>query len=57
YKTQVIRNTDIAKLQAGYIFPEIHKYPDEKMISLGISDITKPIPEVNTSAMATSALA
>ncbi|GKB39307.1 WD repeat-containing protein 43-like protein [Tanacetum coccineum] len=29
------------------------KYPDEQMISLGIGDITKPIPEVNTSAMAT----
>ncbi|GJU47653.1 hypothetical protein Tco_1204919, partial [Tanacetum coccineum] len=28
-------------------------YPDEQMISLGIGDITKPIPEVNTSAMAT----
>ncbi|GJV12792.1 LL-diaminopimelate aminotransferase, chloroplastic [Tanacetum coccineum] len=65
YKTQVVRNTNIAKLEAGYIFLEIRrrmaayelKYPDEQMISLGIGDITRPIPEVNTSAMATSALA
>ncbi|PWA73890.1 LL-diaminopimelate aminotransferase, chloroplastic [Artemisia annua] len=28
------------------------KYPDEQMISLGIGDITEPIPEVVTSAMA-----
>ncbi|PWA53090.1 LL-diaminopimelate aminotransferase, chloroplastic [Artemisia annua] len=28
------------------------KYPDEQMISLGIGDITEPIPEVITSAMA-----
>ncbi|GKF81759.1 LL-diaminopimelate aminotransferase, chloroplastic, partial [Tanacetum coccineum] len=33
------------------------KYPDEQMISLGIGDITEPIPEVITSAMAKRALA
>nr|GEW70300.1 LL-diaminopimelate aminotransferase, chloroplastic isoform X1 [Tanacetum cinerariifolium] len=65
YKTQVARNTNIAKLQAGYLFPEIRrrmaahklKYPDKQMISLGIGDITEPIPEVITSAMAKRALA
>lgn len=28
------------------------KYPDAKVISLGIGDTTEPIPEVITSAMA-----
>ncbi|KAK4788036.1 hypothetical protein SAY86_019355 [Trapa natans] len=60
YKTTVSRNANIAKLQAGYLFPEIArrraahlvKYPDAKVISLGIGDTTEPIPEVITSAMA-----
>lgn len=46
------RNPDIAKLKAGYLFPEIHKRkmafmeknPNAKLISLGIGDTTEPIP-------------
>ncbi|KAI3702298.1 hypothetical protein L6452_28031 [Arctium lappa] len=65
YKTQVSRNENIAKLQAGYLFPEIGrrkaahmlKHPDAQVISLGIGDTTEPIPEVITSAMAKRALA
>lgn len=60
YKTTVSRNANLAKLQAGYLFPEIarrrsvhmQKYPDAQVISLGIGDTTEPIPEVITSAMA-----
>ncbi|WOK93086.1 hypothetical protein Cni_G01779 [Canna indica] len=60
YKTKVTRNANMAKLQAGYLFPEIarrrsahmSKYPDAKVISLGIGDTTEPIPDVITSAMA-----
>ena len=48
----VARNPNIAKLQAGYLFPEIarlrnahlDKNPDAKIISLGIGDTTEPIP-------------
>ncbi|MBA3958494.1 MAG: LL-diaminopimelate aminotransferase [Parachlamydiaceae bacterium] len=48
----VKRNPNIAKLQAGYLFPEINKrknallqrQPDAKLISLGIGDTTLPIP-------------
>ncbi|RWR72813.1 LL-diaminopimelate aminotransferase, chloroplastic [Cinnamomum micranthum f. kanehirae] len=57
YKITVSRNANIAKLQAGYLFPEIarrsvhmQKYPDAQVISLGIGDTTEPIPEVITSA-------
>ncbi|KAG0462507.1 hypothetical protein HPP92_020983 [Vanilla planifolia] len=65
YTTKVSRNTNMAKLQAGYLFPEIarrrvahtSKYPDAQVISLGIGDTTEPIPEVITSAMAKRALA
>ncbi|GJV72307.1 LL-diaminopimelate aminotransferase, chloroplastic [Tanacetum coccineum] len=65
YKTQVSRNENIAKLQAGYLFPEIRKrvgvhkskYTDAKIISLGLGDTTQPIPEVISSAMAKRALA
>ncbi|KAI7732152.1 hypothetical protein M8C21_006004, partial [Ambrosia artemisiifolia] len=64
YKTKVSRNGNIAKLQAGYLFPEIRrrkaehmlKYPDVQVISLGIGDTTEPIPEVITTAMAKRAL-
>ena len=49
----VTRNENFAKLQAGYLFPEIarrrnaylEKNPDAKIISLGIGDTTQPIPE------------
>ncbi|CAN4099123.1 unnamed protein product [Withania somnifera] len=60
YKTKVSRNENLAKLQAGYLFPEIArrrsahmlKHPDAQIISLGIGDTTEPIPEFITSAMA-----
>ncbi len=47
----VKRNENIAKLQSGYLFPEINrrkkefleKNPDAKIISLGIGDTTEPI--------------
>lgn len=47
----VKRNKNIAKLQAGYLFPEINKRknefleknPDAKIISLGIGDTTEPL--------------
>lgn len=60
YTTKVSRNANMAKLQAGYLFPEIArrrsahtlKYPEAHVISLGIGDTTEPIPEVITSAMA-----
>ncbi|XP_021300274.1 LL-diaminopimelate aminotransferase, chloroplastic isoform X2 [Herrania umbratica] len=60
YKTKVPRNSNIAKLQAGYLFPEVArrraahllKYPNAQVISLGIGDTTEPIPDVITSAMA-----
>ncbi|XP_073309166.1 LL-diaminopimelate aminotransferase, chloroplastic-like [Primulina huaijiensis] len=59
YKTKVSRNENMAKLQAGYLFPEIArrkaahmlKHPEAQVISLGIGDTTEPIPEVITSAM------
>ncbi|KAJ4848748.1 hypothetical protein Tsubulata_020463 [Turnera subulata] len=65
YKTSVSRNENMAKLQAGYLFPEIarrrnahlSKNPDAKVISLGIGDTTEPIPEVITSALSKRALA
>ena len=51
----VARNKNFAKLQGGYLFPEIgrrrtafvEKNPElaDKIISLGIGDTTKPIPE------------
>jgi len=48
----VTRNANIAKLQAGYLFPEIGRRrsahleskPDAKIISLGIGDTTEPVP-------------
>ncbi|XP_021768636.1 LL-diaminopimelate aminotransferase, chloroplastic-like isoform X1 [Chenopodium quinoa] len=60
YTSKVSRNPNIAKLQAGYLFPEVArrraahlaKYPDAQVISLGIGDTTEPIPDVITSAMA-----
>ncbi|CAM6118978.1 unnamed protein product [Calypogeia fissa] len=65
YTTSVERNSNFAKLQAGYLFPEIarrrrehvQKYPDAKVISLGIGDTTEPIPEVISTAMQQKALA
>lgn len=49
----VSRNSNMGKLQAGYLFPEIGrrrnaylaKNPDANIISLGIGDTTMPVPE------------
>ena len=61
--TGVSRNPNLAKLGAGYLFPEIgrrrrahqEKKPDAKIISLGIGDTTEPIPKVITDAIASAA--
>ena len=53
------RNENFAKLQAGYLFPEVarrrrtyqEEHPDVKIISLGIGDTTEPIPAPITNAM------
>ncbi|BBN18428.1 LL-diaminopimelate aminotransferase [Marchantia polymorpha subsp. ruderalis] len=65
YATKVTRNANFAKLQAGYLFPEIGrrraahiaKYPDAKVISLGIGDTTEPIPSVIAEGMKAKAQA
>ena len=52
HRTSVSRNPNMAKLQAGYLFPEIARrrrahqaaHPSAKIISLGIGDTTEPIP-------------
>jgi len=52
-------NENFLKLQAGYLFPEISrrvraykaKNPDAKIISLGIGDVTRPLPPTIISAM------
>ena len=51
--SKVQRNENFAKLQAGYLFPEIARRrnaylaanPGAKIISLGIGDTTQPVPE------------
>jgi LL-diaminopimelate aminotransferase len=61
----VKRNRHIAKLQAGYLFPEINrrrrefaaKNPHAKIISLGIGDTTEPIPQPIVSSMSEAARA
>ncbi|KAG8639777.1 aminotransferase ALD1, chloroplastic-like isoform X1 [Manihot esculenta] len=58
--TRVQRNVNLEKLRTGYLFPEIsmhelqhiRKYPDAKLINLGIGDTTKPIPEIISVSMA-----
>lgn len=48
----VKRNLHVAKLESGYLFPEIlrrkkiflEKYPSAKLISLGIGNTTEPLP-------------
>lgn len=65
----VKRNPHMAKLQAGYLFPEINKkrknllarYPDAKIINLGIGNTTIPLPvsiaeELQKSAIGLSTL-
>jgi LL-diaminopimelate aminotransferase len=52
-------NENILKLKAGYLFPEISrrvrsfqaKNPDAKIISLGIGDVTQPLPPAVIKAM------
>lgn len=55
----VLINENYLKLKAGYLFPEIERRvktykkenPDKKIISLGIGDVTRPLPEAITKAM------
>ncbi|KAM0936133.1 putative LL-diaminopimelate aminotransferase [Dioscorea sansibarensis] len=57
--TKVERNGNMEKLRNGYLFTEIfkkqmehmEKFPDAKIISLGIGDTTLPIPTLVTTAM------
>ncbi|CAL5434403.1 unnamed protein product [Camellia sinensis] len=57
--TKVARNLHMERLRNHYLFPEISarelehikKYPNEKVIRLGIGNTTEPIPEVITLAM------
>ncbi|CAA9562532.1 L,L-diaminopimelate aminotransferase [uncultured Synechococcales cyanobacterium] len=52
-------NENYLKLKAGYLFPEIARRvnvfaeanPDEKLIRLGIGDVTEPLPEACRTAM------
>jgi LL-diaminopimelate aminotransferase len=61
----VKRNPHIAKLPAGYLFPEIakrkklflEKHPSAKLISLGIGDTTEPIPHSITGGLIKGAAA
>lgn len=58
--TRVARNVNMEKLRNNYLFPEISarelehikKYPNAKVISLGIGDTTEPIPDIVTLSMA-----
>ncbi|KAL9141306.1 hypothetical protein ABFS82_14G094200 [Erythranthe guttata] len=60
YRTKVARNPTLERLQYNYLFPEISarelehikKYPNAKVISLGIGDTTEPLPDVVASSMA-----
>ncbi|XP_024027966.1 aminotransferase ALD1, chloroplastic [Morus notabilis] len=60
FHTKVPRNVNLEKLRNGYLFPEIsrhelqhiEKYPNAKLISLGVGDTTKPIPQIIASHMA-----
>ncbi|KAL3515561.1 hypothetical protein ACH5RR_022463 [Cinchona calisaya] len=64
YCTRVARNINMEKLQYNYLFPEIstkeiehmRKYPNAKVISLGIGDTTMPIPENVALSMANYAI-
>ena len=59
----VQRNKNLAKLQAGYLFPEINrrkneflkKNPDAKIISLGIGNTTEPITKYITKGLVKAA--
>ncbi|XP_075520724.1 aminotransferase ALD1, chloroplastic-like isoform X3 [Primulina tabacum] len=64
YRTKVARNPKLERLENNYLFPEIsarelqhiRKYPDAKVISLGIGDTTQPLPDVIASSMANYAV-
>ena len=53
------RNKNLAKLQAGYLFPEINRRkkavmdanPDRKVISLGVGNTTEPLTPYITNAL------
>lgn len=59
----VARNGNLAKLQGGYLFPEINRrkksllqrQPDAKIISLGIGNTTEPLSPSITSALENAA--
>lgn len=59
----VQRNPNFAKLQAGYLFPEINrrkkilleKHPDAKLISLGIGNTTEPLTPTITNGLVQAA--
>ncbi|TYK06659.1 putative LL-diaminopimelate aminotransferase [Cucumis melo var. makuwa] len=63
--TKVMRSVNMENLRTGYLFPEIsrreyehsEKYPDAKIIKLGIGDTSEPIPDCIASAMAKQAMA
>ncbi|XP_022939463.1 probable LL-diaminopimelate aminotransferase, chloroplastic [Cucurbita moschata] len=63
--TKVVRSANMENLRSGYLFPEIslreyehsQKYPNAKIIKLGIGDTTEPIPDCIASAMAKQATA
>ncbi|KAH9686185.1 Aminotransferase ALD1 [Citrus sinensis] len=63
--TKVHRNINLEKLRNGYLFTEIarrelqhlEKYPNAKVISLGIGDTTQPIPDNISMSMANYARA
>ncbi|KAL3538617.1 hypothetical protein ACH5RR_001983 [Cinchona calisaya] len=65
YCTRVARNINIEKLQYNYLFPEIStrevehmkKYPNAKVIRLGIGDTTEPLPDNVALSMANYARA
>ncbi len=57
------RNPHLAKLNAGYLFPEINRrkreflknHPEAQLISLGIGDTTEPIPPYITKKLVKAA--
>ncbi|PIN11712.1 Kynurenine aminotransferase, glutamine transaminase K [Handroanthus impetiginosus] len=59
YCTKVHRNRKMERLQHNYLFPEIcarelehiKKYPNAKVITLGVGDTTQPLPDVVASSM------
>ncbi|KAK1359278.1 LL-diaminopimelate aminotransferase, chloroplastic [Heracleum sosnowskyi] len=59
HRTKVARNVNLERLHKNYLFPEIsarelehiEKYPDAKIISLGIGDTTQPIPDIVANTM------